>query len=92
MYSIIIIGSTGGIVGGIAGCAALPFLGFGLAGISAGSIAASWQASIGAVAAGSLFATLQSLGASGLGMLLFGPAGAVIGLLISIAASLNWWK
>ena len=47
-----------------------PFLlgavGFGFAGIAAGSVAAAWQASIGAVAAGSPFAVLQAAGATGL--------------------------
>ncbi|KAG8752611.1 hypothetical protein FRC11_008197 [Ceratobasidium sp. 423] len=37
-------------------------MGFGPAGIAAGSIAAGWQAASGSIAAGSLFATLQSLG------------------------------
>ena len=40
-------------------------LGFGAAGIAAGSVAASIQSGIGAVAAGSTFATLQSLGMTG---------------------------
>ena len=40
-------------------------LGFAPAGITAGSVAAAWQAYIGNVAAGSTFATLQSLGAKG---------------------------
>jgi hypothetical protein len=39
--------------------------GFTTAGIAGGSIAAAAQSSIGAVAAGSAFATLQSLGAAG---------------------------
>ncbi|XP_011705111.1 PREDICTED: interferon alpha-inducible protein 27-like protein 2B [Wasmannia auropunctata] len=84
----LLLGTT--VIGGILGCATLPLLGFGLAGISAGSFAASWQASIGSVAAGSLFATLQSLGATGLGILLFGSTAAALSLLTSIAANLNW--
>ncbi|KAJ6482642.1 hypothetical protein C8R45DRAFT_1215381 [Mycena sanguinolenta] len=40
----------------------LAMLGFGSMGPIAGSIAATWQASIGNVAAGSLFAVLQSIG------------------------------
>ncbi len=55
-----------------------------------GSAAASWQASIGSVAAGSMFAILQSLGATGLGILLFGSVGAGLGLLTSSAAALGW--
>ena len=43
----------------------LPLLGFGIGGIAAGSIAASIQGP--AVAAGSVFAVLQSLGATGMG-------------------------
>ncbi len=50
------------IVGASAGLTAA---GFSTAGIAGGSMAAAWQSSIGAVAAGSTFATLQSLGASG---------------------------
>ena len=56
-------------MGGIA----LPFLGFGLEGITAGSFAASIQGP--AVVAGSMFAVLQSLGATGMGILLFGSIG-----------------
>lgn len=84
----IVIGSTVG--AGILGVAALPLIGFGLGGIAAGSFAAAWQSSIGAVAAGSLFAVLQSLGATGLGMLLFGSVASAMGLLGSLAARLNW--
>ncbi len=39
--------------------------GFTSSGIAGGSAAAAWQSSIGSVTAGSTFATLQSLGASG---------------------------
>ena len=58
----------------------LPALGFGSAGIVAGSVAATYQASVGSVAAGSLFATLQSAGAGGLAWTTtaaFGAAGGV---------------
>lgn len=44
---------------------ALTTAGFTSAGIAGGSLAAAWQSSIGNVAAGSAFATLQSLGATG---------------------------
>jgi hypothetical protein len=84
----LILAST--VVGGIAGFSILPLLGFGLAGITGGSIAASWQASIGAVEAGSLFAFLQSLGATGVGIVSFGTTTAAIGFLGSVAARLNW--
>ncbi|KAF8535287.1 hypothetical protein BDD12DRAFT_856099 [Trichophaea hybrida] len=43
----------------------LALTGFGTLGPVAGSLAAAWQASIGNVAAGSLFATLQSCGMTG---------------------------
>jgi hypothetical protein len=46
-------------------CAAPVLAGFGTGGIVAGSLAALWQSSIGSVAAGSSFAALQSLGATG---------------------------
>lgn len=76
-------------LGGI-GALMLPLLGFGAGGIAAGSTAAAWQSSLGSVAAGSLFATLQSLGATGLGVLLFGSTGSALGLLGSLAVKLDW--
>lgn len=84
----LVIGSTAAV--GIIGIALLPLLGFTTGGIAAGSAAASWQASIGAVAAGSLFAVLQSLGATGMGILLFGGIGAGLGALASVASRLGW--
>lgn len=84
----LVIGCTCGF--GALGLVTLPLLGFGLGGIIAGSAAAAWQSSIGAVAAGSLFAVLQSLGATGLGILLFGGVASAMGLLGSLAARLNW--
>lgn len=83
---IIIAGS--GLVGIILGGIALQCLGFGLGGITAGSLAASIQGP--AVVAGSLFAVLQSLGATGMGILLFGSIGASVGVLAPIAAKLEW--
>ncbi|XP_047991856.1 interferon alpha-inducible protein 27-like protein 2B [Leguminivora glycinivorella] len=62
---------------GVAAASVLPLLGFGSAGVTAGSFAASWQGP--AVAAGSVFAICQSLGATGLGILLFGAVGSVAG-------------
>ena len=50
------------------------------AGIAAGSIAAGVHSSIGVVSAGSLFAILQSLGASGVIILIMGS-----GLFVSIS-------
>lgn len=80
----IILGSTGG--GLILGCCLLPVLGFGLSGV--GGLASMMQPSV--IAAGSLFATLQSLGATGMGILLFGSIGSALGLLASITSTLNW--
>lgn len=42
------------------------------------------------MAAGSLFAILQSLGATGIGILLFGSIGAGLGALSSSAAAIGW--
>lgn len=84
----IIGGSVAG--SGILGAAALPLIGFGAGGVAAGSTAAAWQSGIGAVTAGSLFATLQSLGATGVGTVMFGSAGAALGLLASVAPLLGW--
>ena len=72
----------------VLGAAALPLLGFGLGGIVGGSVAASIQGP--AVVAGSMFAVLQSLGATGMGILLFGSIGAAIGVLTPLLASLGW--
>lgn len=61
---------------------ALSAIGFGSAGIIAGSLAATWQSTVygGFVAAGSLFSVLQSIGASSAAALSFtstiGIAGA----------------
>jgi len=70
----------------VAGSAGLTAAGFTSAGIAGGSLAARCQSSIGAVAAGSTFATLQSLGAAGViasvgigaGLALFPIAGGAI--------------
>jgi hypothetical protein len=53
-----------GVLGGAA-CVAAICYGFGAAGIVGGSSAAALQASIGSVVAGSAFAMMQSLGATG---------------------------
>ncbi|KAI0289368.1 hypothetical protein BC826DRAFT_1032338 [Russula brevipes] len=45
--------------------AGLGLVGFGAAGPVAGSLAAGWQASIGSVAAGSVFSTIQSVAMGG---------------------------
>lgn len=84
----IIGGSVAG--GGILGAASLRLIGFRAGGVTKKSFAAAWQSKIGSVAAGSLFATLQSLGATGLGIIMFGSIGAALGLLASVASRLGW--
>lgn len=79
------VAATGGL-----GVVALPLIGFGAGGVAAGSAAAAWQSSIGSVTAGSLFAILQTLGATGLGSLLFGGTGTALGLLGTLAVKLDW--
>ncbi|KAF3904713.1 hypothetical protein ABW20_dc0100097 [Dactylellina cionopaga] len=60
---------------GVAGCTVvttallapliLPVIGFGSAGVGAGTLAATWHSAVGLVEAGSVFAILQSAGAGG---------------------------
>ena len=57
----------------------LPALGFSSAGVVAGSTAAAVQATIGNVAAGSLFAGLQSAGAAGVSWATTATLGAIGG-------------
>ncbi|KAG8915425.1 hypothetical protein FRC01_003665 [Tulasnella sp. 417] len=64
--------------GALLGLAFYPILGFCGAGVLKGSIAAAIQSSIGNVAAGSLFAIMQSLGAKGILVWLLPLVGAVI--------------
>merc|ERR1712062_884953 len=59
------IGATVGVTAPLVATAALEAAGFSAAGVVAGSTAAATQASIGNVAAGSLFAMCQSVGAAG---------------------------
>ena len=56
-------GATWSVVAGFSK-SALTWVGFAPGGVVAGSLAAAWQSSIGNVAPGSLFALLQSIGAS----------------------------
>ncbi|KAL2858972.1 hypothetical protein BJX68DRAFT_262491 [Aspergillus pseudodeflectus] len=67
---------------------ALSIAGFGPAGVQAGSIAAAVQGTIGNVAAGSTFATLQSAGAAGAGAAVVNGAvqgAAVVGTIGNVA-------
>ena len=61
MASLLIIGGGLAAAGGLGAT----LFGFGTAGIAAGSLAAATQATIGNVAAGSIFATLTSWGMTG---------------------------
>lgn len=89
LSGILAVGVTGGAV---AGAYALPLLGFDASGITATTMAAGWQASIGNVVAGSPIAILQSLGATGKGALLLGGTGAGLGALASLVAAkkIDW--
>lgn len=64
----------------IVGYSAGSLLGFTSAGIGAASVAAVVQSSIGNVAAGSVFATLQSAGATGILGAVGGVCGTIYGL------------
>ena len=68
--------------------AILGAIGFSAAGPVLGSVAAGWQASIGSVAAGSLFAFLQSVAMGGAAMGLFTGVG-VLGALIAGGGGLS---
>ncbi|KAF5843555.1 hypothetical protein DUNSADRAFT_12817 [Dunaliella salina] len=70
------VGGGAALLTALGGPLVLGLAGFGSAGIVAGSAAAAWQASIGNVAAGSLFALLQSCGAAGIGAVAPTVAGA----------------
>ena len=71
------LGITGGVILGIA---LIPItMGFGTAGIVAGSVAAGIQASIGSVVAGSAFAVCTSLGMTGV-FASSATVGAILGL------------
>jgi len=65
-------------------CNPIALAGFGALGPVAGSFAAAWQASIGSVPAGSLFATLQSAGM--VGAVTIPPAGIAIAGAATVAA------
>ena len=83
MASILIIGGTLVAVGGLGAT----LFGFGAAGVAAGSLAAATQATIGNVAAGSLFATLTSWGMTG-ALTTTAAGGGVTAVIGAIAALL----
>ena len=74
--------------------AILDAIGFSAVGPVAESIAAGWQASMGTVAAGSIFAFLQSAAMGGAAIGLFTGVGAVGGLvaLVGVGASMKFVK
>lgn len=80
------------VAGGVAGYYILPTLGFGAIGPDPGTVAASWQSSIGVVPAGSWFSLCQSLGMTGTGTLMMGGTAAGLTLLAGAVASkkLDW--
>lgn len=70
-------GVGSGLAGAFLGAAILPAFGFQAAGVAKGSIGAYVQSYLGSVKAGSLFAAVQSLGATGAGVLLTAPVGSL---------------
>lgn len=70
--------------------AVLPLLGFSTDEMVAGSTTAAMCSAINNIVAGSLFATLQSLEAYGLYIILFGAVDSALALLGSLAARLDW--
>ena len=75
--------------GAIAAAGFIPIvIGFGTEGVVAGSVAAATQSSIGAVAAGSMFATMTSLWMTGVFSTLAGVGSAITGVGAAIAALL----
>jgi hypothetical protein len=76
-----VIGGASGAVGSVATGAAVYAAGFTTSGVAAGSLAAGMQATMGAVQAGSAFATMQSLGATGA---FVGPVGLLAGTAVGL--------
>jgi hypothetical protein len=64
----------------------------GSTGVSGGSAAAAWQASIGNVAAASPFASLQSIGAAGIGVAVPAVAGAGVGVLTAAGMAAHYHR
>ena len=83
MASLLILGGSLAAAGGIGAT----LFGFGTAGVVAGSLAAATQATIGYVAAGSLFATLTSWGMTGT-LTTTAAGGGVTAIIGTIAALL----
>ncbi|WXC62739.1 hypothetical protein SNK03_008569 [Fusarium graminearum] len=67
-------------------------LGFGAAGVAAGSTAAGVQSGIGSVAAGSLFATLQSASAGGYGVAIVHGAVQAVGAVVGARGVGAWFR
>mmetsp|Transcript_104443 Transcript_104443/g.336635 ORF Transcript_104443/g.336635 Transcript_104443/m.336635 type:complete len:188 (+) Transcript_104443:93-656(+) len=64
-----LVGACFGVFATLLAARVLRLFGFTAAGVTSGSVAAVQQASMGSIAAGSLFAVLQSVAASGLGFI-----------------------
>ena len=72
--------------------AILSAIGFTAEGVAAGSFAAAWQSWIGNVVMGSIFATLQSMAATGATAMGITVTGVVGGLVVGIGVFLGWKK
>ncbi|XP_052272886.1 interferon alpha-inducible protein 27-like protein 2A isoform X2 [Dreissena polymorpha] len=82
--------SVVGVLGFLGGGVVLSLLGFTASGIAAGSWAASWMAGFGgAVPAGSLFATLQSMAAAGATKISLGAFGGLSAFCASLCSPLS---
>ena len=85
------VGALTGAGSAIGAAGTVSAVGFTSTGVAAGSIAAGIQSSIGPVAAGSLFSTLQSIGATS--ALCSGPVVGGAALLgVGIACAYNYFK
>ena len=71
--------------------AILGAVGFSASGPVLGSVAAGWQASIGSVATGSLFAFVQSAGMGGGARGIIVTSGAAAGGIVAVAAAATGW-
>ncbi|KAF8456505.1 hypothetical protein BDZ91DRAFT_526255 [Kalaharituber pfeilii] len=90
IFAAIVIGIIGlagaGVTAGV-----LAGVGFTAGGVAAGSLAAAWQAMISNVAAGSAFAILQSLSATGLGIAYGGLFSGGLGAIWSVWRAWKGW-
>lgn len=80
------------VVGGVAGYYILPAVGFSPMGPDPGSLAATYQSTVGNVTAGSLFSNCQSLAMTSTGVIKIGATAAGLSFLASMVAQnrLDW--